>query len=72
MAGDFAIVTLVMGISGLLAGALSEAIGVQWALTVFAAVAGAASLVYRAVTKPIVARVAAEEDAALPAVLGRA
>jgi MFS family permease len=72
MAGDFAIVTLVMGISGLLAGALSEAVGVQWALTAFAAVAGAASLVYRAVTKPIVARVAAEEDAAEALLVGRA
>jgi MFS family permease len=72
MAGDFAIVTLVMGVSGLLAGALSEAIGVQPALTVFAAVAGAASLVYRSVTKPIVARIAAEEDAAQTLVPGRA
>jgi MFS family permease len=63
MAGDFAIVTLVMSISSLLAGITSEALGVQWTITIFAAAAGVASVAYIAVTKPIVARLLAEETA---------
>ena len=61
MAGDFAIVTLVMSISSLLAGVTSEAIGVRWTITIFAMAAGLASLVYIAVTKSIVARLMADE-----------
>ena len=61
MAGDFAIVTLVMSISSLLAGVTSEAFGVQWTITIFAFAAGLASLVYIAVTKPLIARLLADE-----------
>ena len=61
MAGDFAIVTLVMSISSLLAGVTSESIGVQWTITAFAVAAGLASVVYIAVTKPIVNRLLTEE-----------
>lgn len=61
MAGDFAIVTLVMSISSLLAGVASEAVGVQWTITIFAAAAGVASVFYIAITKPIVTRLLAEE-----------
>ena len=39
MAGDFAIVTLVLSVTSVGAGALSSVIGVRWAITVFAAVA---------------------------------
>lgn len=63
MAGDFAIVTLVMSISSLLAGITSEAIGVQWTITCFALAAGVASMVYIAITKPIVDRLLTEETA---------
>jgi MFS family permease len=67
MAGDFAIVTFVMSISALCAGLLSEAVGVRWTITVFAAVAGAAGVAYVAITRPIVERLAREEAAAQPA-----
>ncbi|MFZ4720963.1 MAG: MFS transporter [Ilumatobacteraceae bacterium] len=63
MAGDFAIVTLVMSISSLLAGVTSEAIGVQWTITAFAFAAGLAGVAYLTITKPVVARLAAEEAA---------
>ncbi len=68
MAGDFAIVTLVMGISSLLAGVTSEAVGVQWTLTIFACAAGVASMVYIALTRPIVHRLELEERT--PAAVG--
>ncbi len=54
MAGDFAIVTLVMSLSGLGAGALSEAVGVRWAITTFAAAAALAGAAYIAATRPII------------------
>jgi MFS family permease len=69
MAGDFAIVTLVLSISSLLAGLLSEVVGVRWTMTTFAVVAGVASFTYIAVTRPIVDRLAAEEAVAEPAVV---
>ena len=63
MAGDFAIVTLVMSISSVLAGVTSEGIGVQWTITAFAVAAGLASLVYITLTRPIIeGLVAAEAD----------
>jgi MFS family permease len=61
MAGDFAIVTLVMSISSLMAGVSSEAVGVQWTITIFALAAGLSSAIYIAVTKPIVERLTSEE-----------
>jgi predicted MFS family arabinose efflux permease len=64
MAGDFAIVTLVMGISSLLAGLTSEAVGVQWTLTIFAAAAAVAGSFYVVLTRPIVRRLEREEHAA--------
>lgn len=61
MAGDFAIVTLVMSISSLLAGLMSEGVGVQWTITAFALAAGVASLVYIAATRGVVSQLAADE-----------
>jgi len=66
MAGDFAIVTLVMSVSGLGAGVLSEAIGVQWTFTAFSGVAAAAGFAYLALTRPVIAHLQ-EEAAAEPA-----
>jgi MFS family permease len=63
MAGDFAIVTLVTSISSLLAGITSEGIGVRWTITIFSLAAGVASLIYIAMTRGIIAQLAAEEDA---------
>ena len=54
MAGDFAIVTLVMSITSLTAGIVSEAIGVQWTITTFACAASVASLVYITLTRPVI------------------
>jgi MFS family permease len=53
MAGDFAIVTLVLSLTSLLAGVLSGAIGVQWAITAFAAIAASAGTVYLICTRPL-------------------
>lgn len=50
MAGDFAIVTLVLSLTSFLAGLTSEAIGVRWAITTFAAIAFVAGVVYLVVT----------------------
>ena len=56
MAGDFAIVTLVMSITSLTAGIVSETIGVRWTITAFACAASVASMVYITLTRPIVRR----------------
>ena len=64
MAGDFAIVTLIMSIAGLGAGLLSEAVGVRWTITAFASAAGLAGFAYIALTRPVMLRLRAEEDAA--------
>ncbi len=64
MAGDFAIVTLVMSIAGLGAGLLSEAVGVRWTITAFASAAGLAGFAYIALTRPVMLRLRAEEAAA--------
>lgn len=53
MAGDFAIVTLVLSLTSLGAGLLSSAVGVQWAITTFAGVAGLAGAVYLVLTRHI-------------------
>jgi MFS family permease len=65
LAGDFAIVTLVMTFSGLGAGALSSAAGVRPTIITFSLVGGIAGFAYLRYTKPIIARLRAEE-AALP------
>ena len=54
MAGDFAIVTLVMSLSSLSAGLLSEAVGVRITITAFAVAAGMASCAYIVLTRPTV------------------
>lgn len=64
MAGDFAIVTLIMSIAGLGAGLLSEAVGVRWTITAFASAAGLAGFAYIALTRPVMLRLRAEEAAA--------
>jgi hypothetical protein len=53
MAGDFAIITLVLSVTSIGAGLLSSAIGVQWAITAFAALAAAAGTVYLVSTRSI-------------------
>lgn len=63
MAGDFAIVTLIMSVSGLGAGVLSEAIGVQWTITAFAAAAFLAGVAYILGTRGIVQQLQATEHA---------
>jgi len=72
MAGDFAIVTLVMSLTGLGAGVLSETVGVQWTITAFAGAAALAGLVYIAQTRHIVQQLALQEAAAIdhPRLLG--
>lgn len=65
MAGDFAIVTLVLSVTSVSAGALSSAVGVQWAITVFAAAAAAAGTSYLLLTRNLrrVATVRAFQEA---------
>ena len=64
MAGDYAIVTLVMSITGLGAGVLSEAVGVRWTITAFASAAAIAGFVYISQTRHIVQHLEREEAAA--------
>ena len=64
MAGDFAIVTLIISLSALAAGLMSEQIGPQWTITLCAVAAGVAGLAYLAWTRPIAARLDSEELAA--------
>jgi hypothetical protein len=63
MAGDFAIVTLVLSLSGLAAGTMSQAVGVQWTITTFAGVAAVASLAYLQLTRHIVTELRLHEAA---------
>ena len=63
LAGDFAIVTLVMTLSGLGAGALSSAAGVRPTIITFSLVGGLAGFAYLRYTKPIIARLRAAEEA---------
>jgi MFS family permease len=53
MAGDFAIVTLVLSVTSVLAGLTAAAIGVRWAITAFAAVAALSGTVYLVATRSI-------------------
>ena len=64
LAGDFAIVTLVMTFSGLGAGLLSHATNVRTTIVSFSLAGGIAGLAYLRYTKPIIARLRAEEDVA--------
>jgi MFS family permease len=67
MAGDYAIVTLVMSISALLAGISSSHLGVRWTITLFALAAGLASVAYNVLTRSTIAHLRAVEQAtALP------
>lgn len=54
MAGDFAIVTLVMSITGLLAGVVSQRFSVETTITVFSLAAFVAGLLYVRAVQPIV------------------
>jgi MFS family permease len=65
MAGDFALVTLVVSVTSIAAGALSSAIGVQAAITVFASAAAAAGTSYLLLTRNLrrVATVRALQEA---------
>lgn len=51
MAGDFAIVTLVLSLTSVGAGVVSAWLGVRWAITVFALVAAAAGTTYLVLTR---------------------
>lgn len=53
MAGDFAIITLVLSLTSISAGLLSSAVGVQWAITAFAGLAALAGTVYLLTTRGI-------------------
>lgn len=51
LAGDFALVTLTLGVSSATAGLVSEAVGVRWAITIFAIAAGLSGMVYLVITQ---------------------
>ncbi|MEI7547889.1 MAG: MFS transporter [Actinomycetota bacterium] len=62
MAGDFAIVTLVMSLIGLGTGVMSQLThSVQWTITAFAGAGGVAGLCYVAWTTPIIRAASAHE-----------
>lgn len=61
IAGDFAMVTLIITLSNLAAGALASIVGVRWAIACFAAIALAAAGVYLFFTRALRARLGAEE-----------
>lgn len=56
MAGDYAILTMTLTISAVLAGLLSEVAGVRWTITTFAGVAFVAGCAYLALTRNIVTK----------------
>ncbi|GBL20732.1 hypothetical protein EMGBS4_07920 [Acidimicrobiaceae bacterium] len=53
LAGDFALITLSLGLSSLLAGVVSEIIGARGTIAVFALLAVCASLIYLFATRPV-------------------
>lgn len=61
LAGDFALVTLVLASTSLLAGVTAEAIGVRSTMAVFAGVAGAAGSTYLLVTRSLRRRLRSEQ-----------
>ena len=71
MAGDYAIVTLVLSLSSLAAGVVSEAVGVRWTITAFALAAGASSLAYIALTRSTIERLREREAAGPDPALAR-
>ena len=56
LAGDYAIVTLVMSVFGLAAGVVTEALDVRWTLTIFAGLVAVAVLPYLAFTRRVIDR----------------
>ena len=56
MAGDYAFVTLVMSVFGMLAGFTSEHVDVRWTLTIFAGAVTVAAIPYIVVTRRLIAR----------------
>ncbi len=54
MAGDFALVTLMLGLTSVLAGLTSDAIGVRPTITIFATAAAVASVTYLIMTKRLI------------------
>lgn len=62
IAGDFGIVTLIITLSNLSAGALAGVVGARVAIAIFAALGIAAGAFYLVLTKPIRARLAAEQS----------
>lgn len=62
LAGDFGIVTLIITLSNLAAGALAGAVGARPAIAVFALLAVAASIVYLFATRTVRARLLSEES----------
>lgn len=63
LAGDFALVTLILAITSALAGVTSQALGVRWAITVFAAAAGLAGSAYLVLTQRLRRTLQAEAEA---------
>ncbi|NDA38396.1 MAG: hypothetical protein EBX80_07705 [Acidimicrobiia bacterium] len=53
LAGDFALITLSLGLSSLLAGVVSEYIGARGTITVFALIAICASIIYLLLTRNV-------------------
>jgi len=70
IAGDFGIVTLIITLSNLAAGALAGLVGARWAIAVFAIISLASAATYLVVTRGLRAGLALEEHAATPAVTG--
>ncbi len=66
MAGDFAIVTLVISLTSLGAGLVAEWLNVRWAISVFALAAACASVAYLMSTRRLRAAAAAEIPATVP------
>ena len=62
LAGDFALVTLMLSVTSLLAGVVSEWLGVRPTITIFATLAAIASLTYLSVTSPIRRRLRSEQQ----------
>ena len=56
LAGDFALITLSLGLSSLLAGVVSEYIGARGTITVFALIAVCASIIYLLATRGVRAK----------------
>ncbi|MEP7204508.1 MAG: MFS transporter [Ilumatobacteraceae bacterium] len=64
LAGDFGIVTLIITLSNLAAGALAGIAGTRWAFVVFSVLTLIASITYLVVTRPIRADLDVEHDRA--------